>query len=92
MSAPLAEANAAFKTLGWIMPLVGICEIVGGLLLIFKKTRALGAIMLFPILIGIVLANISTAPSALPIAAIMFAVVTWVLADNWNKYTPTVSE
>lgn len=35
------------------MPLIAITEIVGGLLLILPKTRASGAILLLPVMLGI---------------------------------------
>ena len=85
------KAGAAFATIGWLLPLVGFAEILGGILLIFKKTRALGAVVLVPVLVGIVLANISMSPSALPIAGALFAVVIWVIAENWKKYLPMIS-
>ena len=79
-------------TIGWILPLVGFAEIIGGLLLIFKKTRALGAVVILPVLTGIVLANISMAPSVLPIAAVIIAIIVWVIVENWRKYLPMISE
>ena len=86
------KAGMAFMTIGWILPLVGLAEIIGGLLLIFKKTRALGAVVILPVLTGIVLANISMAPSALPIAAVIIAIIVWVIVENWRKYLPMISE
>ena len=40
----------AFGTISWLMPLAGVAEILGGILMIFPKTRALGAIVIFPII------------------------------------------
>jgi uncharacterized membrane protein len=80
----------AYMEIGWIMPLVGVAEIVGGLLLIFARTRALGAVVLVPILTGILLANISMAPSGLPIALVLTAIVVWAIIDNWEKYLPMI--
>jgi uncharacterized membrane protein YphA (DoxX/SURF4 family) len=45
---------AAFGEISWLMPLVGIVEVIGGLLFIFPKTRALGAIVILPVMVGIV--------------------------------------
>ncbi len=78
--------------IGWLMPLVGAAELVGGLLLIFKKTRALGAIILVPVLCGILLATINMSPEALPIVIIIIAVIGWVIADNWNRYRPIIGD
>ncbi|HWZ15857.1 MAG TPA: DoxX family membrane protein [Mucilaginibacter sp.] len=86
------KAGAAFMTIDWILPLVGAFELVGGLLLVFKKTRALGAVILVPILAGILLANISMAPQGLPVVAILIVIIGWVVVENWSKYLPMISE
>src|SRR5580658_3696903 len=88
MPEKMMKMGTAFAEIGWVMPLVGTMEIVGGLLLIIPSTRAFGAIIVVPILTGIVLANINVAPSALPIAFAMVAVVLWVIVDNRAKYLP----
>ena|ERR1700735_4444714 len=88
----MVKAGMAFSQIGWLMPLVGTMEIVGGLLLIIPRTRALGAIMLVPILTGIVLADISMYPTALPVVFAMVAVVLWVIVENREKYLPMVKK
>jgi len=86
----MVKAGAAFMTIGWLLPLVGFAEVAGGLLLIIPRTRALGAVVIVPVLTGIFLANINTAPSGLPIVAVLAAVVLWVIIENWSKYLPMV--
>jgi uncharacterized membrane protein YphA (DoxX/SURF4 family) len=86
----MLKMGMAFAEIGWLMPLVGTMEIVGGLLLIIPRTRALGAIVIVPILTGIVLANFSVAPSALPIAFALVAILLWVIIENRAKYLPMV--
>ncbi|NJO87135.1 MAG: DoxX family membrane protein [Lewinella sp.] len=76
----------AFGQITWLMPLVGAAEIVGGLLFIFPKYRALGALVLFPILLGILLTNLTAAPSGLPIVAILLVIFGWVVYENRAKY------
>jgi uncharacterized membrane protein YphA (DoxX/SURF4 family) len=90
MPEKMVKVGKAFMEIGWLMPLVGAAELVGGLLLIFSKTRALGAVVLVPILTGILLANISMAPSGLPIVLVLIAIVIWVIIDNWEKYLPMI--
>ncbi|BAV05493.1 Uncharacterized membrane protein [Filimonas lacunae] len=92
MPEKMMKAMAAFNEIGWLIPLVGFAEILGGLLLIFKRTRALGAVVLVPLLTGILFANISMAPSGLPIVCILIAILIWAIADNWKKYLPMVSK
>ena len=88
----MVKVGMAFAEIGWLMPLVGVFEVVGGLLLIFPKTRALGAVILVPILTGILLANISMAPSGLPIVFALIIVLAWVIIENRAKYLPMVQK
>lgn len=90
MPEKMVKVGKAFMEIGWLMPLVGAAEILGGLLLIIPITRALGAVILVPLLTGILLANISMAPSGLPIVLVLIAVVVWVIIDNWEKYLPMI--
>lgn len=86
----MLKVGVAFNDIGWLMPLVGAFEAIGGLLLIIGRTRPLGAIILVPLLTGILLANISIAPSGLPIVFILIAVVVWVIIENREKYLPMI--
>ena len=78
----------AFGTIKWLMPLVGFIELLGGLLFIFPKTRALGAIVILPVTVGIILHNAVFMPSGLAIAGVFFIINIWMIADNWKKYRP----
>lgn len=82
----LVADNAAFIEIEWLMPLVAVVEIIGGLLLIFRKTRALGALIIFPIMFGIVLIHATVAPSGLPLAIVLSLILGWIMIDNKNKY------
>ncbi|MDR3713090.1 MAG: DoxX family membrane protein [Puia sp.] len=92
MPAKMVKVGAAFMEIGWLMPLVGAIEVLGGLLLIFGRTRALGAIVILPVLAGILLANISMAPSGLPIVFALIAIILWVIIENRQKYLPMISK
>ncbi len=80
----------AFMDIGWLMPLIAVAEIVGGLLFITNKYRALGAIIIFPVMIGVLLTHIISAPSGLPIALVLFAINIWVIIENREKYMPMI--
>jgi uncharacterized membrane protein YphA (DoxX/SURF4 family) len=88
----MVKVGMAFAEIGWLMPLVGTFEVIGGLLLIIPKTRALGAVVLVPIVTGILLANISMAPSGLPIVLALIAVLLWVIIENRAKYQPMIQK
>jgi hypothetical protein len=70
---------------------VGAAEIVGGVLFITNKYRALGAIVILPVMVGVVLTNLIYSPSGLPIALPLLAINIWVIIENWKKYLPMVS-
>ncbi len=82
----------AFGTLVWLMPLVAAIELLGGLLFIFPKTRALGAIVILPVTVGIMLHNAVFMPAGLAIAGVFFLINIWMIADNWHKYRPMFTE
>jgi hypothetical protein len=86
----LIKVMKAFMEISWLMPLIAVAEIVGGLLFITNKYRALGAIIIFPVMIGIVLTHIIYAPSGLPLALVLFAINLWVIIENREKYLPMV--
>ena len=70
----------------WLFALVGIVEMVGGLLIIIPKTRALGAAIILPVMVGIILFNAVLAPSNLIITLIMGIILAWVIWENRTKY------
>ena len=76
----------AFGTIKWLMPLVGITEIVGGLLIAIPKTRALGAIVILPVMVGIIVHNLTFDPSQLAIPAVFALINLWAIADNTDRY------
>ena len=82
----LVKTMNAFIEIGWLMPLVAVAEILGGILFIIPKFRPLGAIIIFPIMIGIILTHITAEPSGLPIVLVLFAINLWVIFENRNKY------
>jgi uncharacterized membrane protein YphA (DoxX/SURF4 family) len=86
----LVKTTKAFMEIGWLFPLVAVAEILGGILFIIPKFRALGAVIIFPIMIGILLTHITAEPSGLPIALVLFAINLWVIFENRNKYLPMV--
>lgn len=91
LSETMKKSFAAFEELSWIMPLVAAVEIIGGALFIFPKTRALGAIVILPIMVGIVLHNFTKAPEGIAIALIFAVINLWILIDNRKKYEVLIS-
>lgn len=80
----------AMMEISWLLPLIAIAEIIGGILFIIPKTRAFGAIIIFPVMVGILMAHLFVDRSALPIALILFAILAWVMYENREKYFPMI--
>ena len=90
---PMPEMNedavklmTAYVESGWMMPLLAIVEIVGGILIVLPKTRALGAIIILPVMVGILLFHLVIEPSTLPISFVLFGINIWAIIDNKAKY------
>jgi putative oxidoreductase len=86
----LLKLYGAFGTITWLMPLVAVIEILGGLLFIFPKTRALGALVILPVTVGILVHNATFMPSGLVMAGALFLINIWIIAENRAKYRPMI--
>lgn len=76
----------ALKEIVWLIPLIAVAEILGGILIIIPKTRALGALVLFPVVVGIVLTHFLVETSGIPMSIIISAILGWIIFENRNKY------
>ena len=86
----LMKLMGALMETKWLFPLIGVAEIVGGILVIIPKYRALGAIIIFPVMVGILLTNIINAPSGLILAIVLFMINVWIIIENREKYMPMI--
>jgi putative oxidoreductase len=86
MDINMQKVFEAFVTIKWLLPLVAVIEIIGGALFLSPKTRTLGALVIFPILIGIFVHNMIFAPTGLLFWAVLFIIWLWVVFENWGKY------
>lgn len=86
----MMKAMTAIMELSWLLPLIGVAEIVGGLLIIIPKTRALGALVIFPVMVGITLTNIVQDSSGLPLVAVLWVILIWIMVENRKKYLPLI--
>jgi uncharacterized membrane protein YphA (DoxX/SURF4 family) len=83
---------AAFVESKWIMALIAIVEIIAGILIVIPKTRALAAIMIFPITIGIALFHIFQDPANMIMGFVFLAINLWIIFENKEKYMPMIKE
>ena len=91
LSEEMMQIFGALITLKWILPLVALIEIIGGILFAIPKYRALGAIMILPITIGIVIHHLVHDPVGVGVGLLLFIINLWALWENRAKYAPIVS-
>lgn len=85
----MKDTNALME-ISWLMPLIGFFEVVGAILLMIPRTRALGVLILFPIMVGILLTHVVVEPSGLVIVLVMWAILLWIIYEERNKYVQLV--
>ncbi len=85
-----AKIFGAFGTIKWLMPLIAVVEIIGGVLIAFPKTRALGAIVILPIVVGIVIHHLTHDPVGIAIPGVFAAINLWAIIDSKDKYMSMV--
>ena len=90
MSEEMMQIMGGFMTIKWILPLVAIVEIIGGILIAIPKTRALGAIVILPVMVGIFVHHLVLDMSTIGIVLVLLAINIWAIVDNWNKYKPMI--
>ena len=82
----LIQDYEALNEILWLMPLIALAEIIGGALVIFPRTRALGALIVLPVMAGVLLTHIFVDTSGLPIAIVIWVILLWILFENREKY------
>lgn len=85
------ESFGAMMKLPWLIPLIGFVEVVGAILFMIPKTRALGAIVILPVMVGIVLHHLTLDPSGIAISLVLLAINLWIIIDNREKYKPMIA-
>lgn len=86
----LTRDNAALLEISWLLPLIGSAELLGGLLILLPRTRALGALVIFPVMVGVLLTHIFVAPEGLPVALVIWGILIWIMYDNRRRYFPLI--
>ena len=86
----LKAMDEGFAAITWLNPLVAVVEILGAILLLIPRFRTLGALMLVPIMVGVLLVHITAAPSMIVLPLILAAVLVWVLYTDRAKLLPLI--
>jgi len=90
MPEPMLETFKSFMQIGWLFPLIATVEIIGGVLFMIPRFRALAATMLLPILVGVLLFHSIQAPSGAPMAIILMGINIWAIVEDKDKFLPLI--
>ena len=82
----VVKDNAAMMEIQWLMPLIAVAEIIGGLLLLMKRTRPMGVLVVFPVMVGVLLVHLFVMTQGLPIALVIWAILGWLIYEYRDKY------
>ena len=85
----MPEAVLAFmKATAWVMPIVGIIEVVTGLMIISGRFMALGLVMLLPIMVMAMLTHAFLDPPGIGPAAFAVLSILYLAWTQKERYTP----
>lgn len=90
MPAETMKDFGALMEISWLMPLIAVAEILGGILIMIPKLRALGALIVFPVMVGVLLTHLFVDPNGLPVALVIWAILGWIIYENRAKYLPLI--
>jgi uncharacterized membrane protein YphA (DoxX/SURF4 family) len=88
---PMLQTFNSFMQIGWLFPLIAVVEIIGGVLFMIPKYRALGALLVFPILVGIILFHAVQAPQGILMAVILMGINIWAIVEDRNKFLALIN-
>jgi len=88
MELPAAAVKffGAMMETGYLVKLIGVTEIVVGLLLLLKKWESFALIVLAPISVNIIFFHLFLAPAAIAPAALVAILNILLIYANWDKY------
>ncbi len=86
------EVLAGLTASGYFMPLLAICELLIGLMLLFNKWPALATIMLVPISLNILLFDIVLRPTGWLFGLIPIIVNAYLVYYHFDKYKPLLEK
>lgn len=82
----VVKDNAAMIEIAWLMPLVALAELIGGLFLLIPKARALGVLIVFPVMVGVLLMHIVVEPNGVWMALLIWLILIWLIIDHWPNF------
>lgn len=91
MPVAAGEFMGALAATGYMMPLIKITEVVGGLMLLSGRYVPLGLTLLAPGIVNIVLFHVFLAPASLPLAILILALEIYLAYSYRDVFRPVLS-
>ena len=75
-----------FMASKYLLPLAKSVELIAGLTIISWKFMKIGAVILVPVTLNILLINVFMMPEGIPIASALFVGNLFLIYTNWDSY------
>ena len=75
-----------FMASKYLLPLAKSVELIAGLTIISGKFMKIGAVILVPVTLNILLINVFMMPEGIPIASALFVGNLFLIYTNWDSY------
>lgn len=92
LSEGLKQINQAVDQIGFLLPLIGAAELFGGFLLLFPKTRALGLLIVLPVMTGVLLTHLMYDPVGIPMVVVIWCIMLWIFVEDRHKFKPLLGK
>lgn len=80
----------AFAASGYILKMVGVTELLCGLLLVIRRWSAMALLLLAPLSVNLILFHLVLAPSSIAMAAVVAIANLYLLFAYKSKYEPVL--
>jgi putative oxidoreductase len=81
------EAMGGLFKLGYLMPLVKVLEIIGGVLLLIGIYKRLALTLLIPIIVNIVGVHLVLDPAGLPVGIFVTVLAAYLVSVEWKGFS-----
>ncbi|KQM78652.1 DoxX family protein [Pedobacter sp. Leaf216] len=92
MSAAQSTFMSGVMASVYLMPLIKVTELIGGVLLLIGRTAPLAALLIFPVTLNIFLYHAFLGPKQLPMVAVMLLFNLFLFYAYRAKYLPIISK
>ena len=82
----MAAWSAAMFQAGYLLPLVKVLEVAGGLMLLTGRYPRLGIVLLAPIVVNILGTHLALDPAGAPMALGLTAMTAFLIYHEWNFF------